>query len=133
MKYLLDTNTCIYYLNASHPKVVEHILRLGPAPLAVSSLTVAELYFGAARSARPEANRRRVAIFASELANLSFDSECAAHFGRVKAAAVESGRPVPDFDLAIAATALAQGRTVVTNDRHFALISGLALENWLAP
>jgi len=132
VKYLLDTNTCIYYLNGSHPKIVERILRLGPAPLAVSSLTVAELYFGAARSARSEANRRRVALFASELTNLLFDNECAAHFGRLKAGTVGSATPVPDFDLAIAATALAHGRTVVTNDRHFTLIAGLVLEDWLA-
>ncbi len=130
MSYLLDTSTCIYFLNESHPRVVERILAIGPGGLAISSLTLAELLFRAARSARPEANRTRLATFAREIGTFPFDDRCGEHFGRIKAALVDAGRPIPDFDVAIAATAFAHGAVLVSSDRHMAEITGLPLEDW---
>lgn len=130
MSYLLDTNVCIHYLNGENRDLVERILMAGPEPLAISTLSLAELHFGAARSARPEANRARVAAFVNELPTLSFDEACAEPFGRIKASLAALGRPIPDFDVAIAATAFASGRVLVTNDRHMKRIPGLLLEDW---
>jgi len=128
--FLLDTNTCIYYLNGSHEELTRRVLAAGPDQLAVSALTVAELRFGAARSSRPEANRERLVTFFRELSILPFDRLCGEHFGRLKADLLSRGRPVPDFDIGIAATALASGRTLVSADAHMEEIGELARENW---
>jgi tRNA(fMet)-specific endonuclease VapC len=128
--YLLDTNTCIYYLNATNPGLARRLLKAGPGALAISALTVGELHLGAARSSRREANRARLSTFFRELAVLSFDRLCGEHFGRLKANLLGRGRPIPDFDIAIAATAIANGCTLVSTDRHMEEIRGLVLENW---
>lgn len=130
MTYLLDTNACIYYLNGTHPVLIRRVLDAGPQDLAVSTITVAELYFGAARSSRPEANFQRVEAFVSELGVRAFDRKCAACFGTIKADLLVRGKPTPDFDIAIASTAMALGLVVVTSDRHLAHIPGLHIEDW---
>lgn len=130
MSYLLDTNTCIYYLNQSHPNVVARLSEAGSDGVAVSSLTVAELYFGAERSGRPQANRDRLGVFLREIRSLPFDDRCGERFGRLKAERLAAGRPVPDFDVAIAATALVHGLTLVSRDRHVTAVPGLAVEDW---
>lgn len=132
MSYLLDTNVCIDYLNGDDEELVERILAMGPEPLAISTLSLAELHFGAARSARPEANRERIAAFVREVPTLGFDDDCAEHFGRIKATLTASGQLIPDFDVAIAATALAHGRVLVSSDGHMRRIQGLPLEDWTA-
>ena len=131
MSYLLDTNVCIYYLNGDDQELVERILELGPEPLAISTLSLAELHFGAARSVRPGSNRGRIEALVRELRTLRFDDDSAEYFGRIKARLASSGELIPDFDIAIAATAFAHGRVVVSNDQHMARIPGLPVENWI--
>ena len=130
MRFLLDTNACIHFLNGTNDRLVRRILDAGPGKAAISSITLAELHFGAARSVRAEANLERVEAFADELASYPFDDDCAARFGRIKARLLAEGRPAPDFDLAIAAVAMTYGLTVVTADRHFAEVPGLAAVDW---
>ena len=132
MTYLLDTNVCIHYLNGDDGNLVERILALGPEPLAISTLSLGELLFGAVRSAHPEANRERIAAFVSELPTLGFDDACAEHFGRIKGSLAAEGQLIPDFDIAIAAMAFAHGRVMVSADQHMERIAGLALEDWTA-
>ena len=130
--FLLDTNTCIHYLNGAQPVLTRRVLTVGPDALAVSTLTVGELHFGAARSSRPEANRERLAVFFRELTLIPFDAACGERFGRIKAELADSGHPIPDFDVAIAATAMTTGRVLVSEDRrHMPRIPGLPLEHWL--
>jgi tRNA(fMet)-specific endonuclease VapC len=131
VKFLLDTNACIHFLNGTSDRLVQRILDAGPGKIATSSITLAELHFGAARSARAEVNLERVEAFADELASYPFDDDCAARFGGIKAQMFSAGRPTPDFDLAIAAVAMAHGLTVVTADRHFADVPGLASVDWM--
>lgn len=132
MRYLLDTNTCIYYLNAPVPTgLVERFQTLGPEALALSTITVAELAFGAERSSRAAANRRRVALFTAELRCLPFDERCAERFGGLKASVQAGGVSLADFDAAIAATAQVHGLTLVSHDRALLAIPGLDLEDWL--
>lgn len=130
MTFLLDTNTCIYYLNERHPQVTHRIVAAGPDRVAVSALTVGELHFGAQRSGRPEANRERLRVFLGEIRSIPFDDRCGERFGRLKADRLAAGRPIPDFDLAIAATAIAQGLTLVSSDRHLRTLPGVAVEDW---
>lgn len=128
--YLLDTNTCIYYLNATHPELVRRVLEASPGFLAISSLTVGELRLGAERSSRREANRARLSVFFRELSILPFDQLCGEQFGRLKAGLLRRGRPIPDFDIAIAATAVAKGCILVSTDAHMEEIPDLPLESW---
>lgn len=130
MTFLLDTNICIYYLNERHPEITRRMIAAGADRLAVSSLTVAELHFGAERSGRPEANKERLRVFLNELRSVPFDDECGEWFGRLKAERLEAGRSIPDFDLAIAATAMAHGLTLVSRDRHLRSLPGVAVEDW---
>lgn len=132
MTYLLDTTTCIHFLNERDPHLTERVRQAGPSRLSVSTATAAELFFGAARSARPEANRRRVRILLEEVELLPFDGECAEKFGRIKADLLAVGRPIPDFDIVIAATALANGLILVARDRHFQEVEALEREDWIS-
>lgn len=129
--FLLDTNTCIHYLNGTDAGLTRRVLAAGPDRLAVSALTAGELHFGAARSSRPRENRDRLAAFFRELAVIPFDAQCGAHFGRIKAELLGRGRPIPDFDVGIAATAAATGRTLVSTDAHMGEVPGLPLQDWL--
>lgn len=128
--FLLDTNTCIHYLNGSDAGLTRRVLAAGPELLAVSALSVGELQFGAERSSRPEANRKRLEVFFRELTVVPFDSLCGERFGRIKADLLGRGRPLPDFDIGIAATAAATGRTLVNGDGHMKEVPGLPLQNW---
>jgi tRNA(fMet)-specific endonuclease VapC len=130
VKFLLDTNACIHFLNGASDRLVQRILDAGPGNVAVSSITLAELHFGAARSGKSDSNLERVESFAEELVSYPFDDECAARFGRIKAEMLSAGRPTPDFDLAISAVAMAHGLTVITADRHFAEVPGLESADW---
>jgi tRNA(fMet)-specific endonuclease VapC len=110
MIYLLDTSICIYYLNRSHPSVVDRVAAEGPVHLAISALTLAELYFGADRSSRPAANRARLLVFSDELTVVPFDEPCSEQFGQLKTVLWKAGQTTSDFDIGIAATAIAPCR-----------------------
>ena len=129
-RYLLDTDSCIYYLNATSKELVNRILAAGPSRLSLSTLTLAELHFGAARSGRPSANAKRVDLFADELTLVPFSEKCAREFGRIKADLRVRGTPIGDIDIAIAASAVVTGHTIVSADRDFRRIHGLEVENW---
>lgn len=130
MTYLLDTNACIIYLNGTNDGLVKRLLSTPPRALAMSSLTFAELRFGAATSSRPRANQARVKAFAAELRCIPFDEACAARFGTLKASLWAAGTPIPDFDVGIAATALVHDRALVSADRHMRSVPDLMLEDW---
>ncbi len=101
--------------------------------LAVTSITVAELSHGAHKSARPEDNLARLDVLLSTVTILPFDEEAAYRFGVIKAGLEKAGRPLADLDLQIAAISLAHDIPLVThNQRHFARVPGLRLEDWMA-
>lgn len=130
MSFLLDTNACIHFLNGTYPQLTARAVDAGPDALKIATPSLAELSYGAARSARPNRNRARIRRMLQEIPVLPFDPSCAERFGVIKADLVGRGKRVPDFDIAIAATAFIHGATVVTDDRHFDWIPGLTLENW---
>lgn len=135
LHYLLDTDMCIYLLN-DDPNVKARVAQEGIETLAVAIPTVGELYFGAYNSTRVEANVARVRVFLSPPAPqvLLIDEPAADQFGHFKALLRREGRPIGDIDLLIAGVAMHHGLTVVTNNTtHFNRLSGLTLENWLAP
>ncbi len=131
MTHLLDTDICIYWLNG-RPEIREHALAIGITNLAISSITAAELYFGAYNSTRVAQNLGRAEQFVGAIAIIPPNIATLRKFGELKANLRRSGQPVADFDVIIASTAIAAQLTLVTNNtRHYERISDLALENWI--
>jgi len=134
LKYLLDTDMCIYLLNGNE-QVKARLAREGIDSIAVAIITVAELYFGAYNSTQKEKNLTRVRGFFSPPGPtvLSIDDAAAECFGKFKAELRQAGQPVGDLDLFIASVASTLGLTVVTNNtKHFERLPGISMDNWLA-
>lgn len=132
--FLLDTDTCIYLLKG-HPGIKERIRAVSFSHLAISSITVAELYYGAFASQQRERNLQRVIRFLARPRPklLTLDESIARMYGKLKSSLRQSGKPLADFDILIASTAIQTHATLVThNVRHFARIPGLKLEDWYA-
>ena len=131
MTYLLDTDTCIYWLKGVQ-SVREHLEAIGMDQIAISTITVGELYFGAYNSAKVAEDLTRAETFVKQLAVLPLNDAALKTFGQIKADLRKQGQVVADFDLLIASTALAEARILVTNNtRHYARIPGIQLENWI--
>src|SRR5512143_554384 len=134
MSYLLDTNACIAIINGRPPFVRAHLERVmaDGRGVAVSSIVAFKLRYGAAKSARKEANRQRLAAFlAGPLDMLVFDDEDAQAAGEVRAALQAGGTPIGAYDVLIAGQALRRGVTLVTaNVAEFARVAGLLWEDW---
>ena len=129
--YLLDTNACIRILNGSSGPLVARLRRQAPTEIRISSVTRAELLYGARRSARVADNLRVLAAFFVPFLSLPFDDACAEQYGALRATLSAAGRPIGPNDLLIAATALAHDLTLVTHNlREFARVTGLKLEDW---
>ncbi len=131
--WLLDTNICIYLIKRRPERVLQRLRALDIATVGVSSITVAELQYGVAKSTRPELNALALAALLAPLDVLPFDDAAAAVYGAVRAELERAGAPIGSMDLLIAAHALALGRTVVTNNtREFSRVTGLNVEDWAA-
>lgn len=131
MRYMLDTNICSYVLRERPPSVRKRFERAGAGNLAISTVVLAELYFGAARHPKGAAIRREIDDFASRLDVLPWDEAAADHYGEVRASLERKGTPIGAMDLMIAAHARSIGATLVTNDTsHFSKVSGMKLANW---
>ena len=137
MTYLLDTNACIAVINGRPASVRARLREALDAAAQVFVPTVAafELWYGVAKSSRPEVNAKRVeTFFAGPVSLLSFEEEDARAAGFVRAALEASGRPIGAYDLLIAGQALRHKLTLVTaNASEFRRIKGLMWENWARP
>ena len=131
MKYLLDTNICIYLINGNEI-LKKKICEIGLFSLSISNATLAELYFGAYNSQKVSANIKRIEAFKKNL-NVYSDSDISAEaFGRFKSKLRVQGKIVEDFDILIASIAHANECILVTNNPdHFERIDELEIENWL--
>ncbi len=116
MRFLLDTNVCVDFLNSRFPRVRKKLLSSTPGSVAVSSIAVAELRYGAEKSARPKENHGQVDFLLEDLRTLEFDLDAAAAYGRLRAALEVRGAPIGPNDLLIAAQALAHDLVLVTAD-----------------
>ena len=134
MKYLLDTNACIALINDKVPAVRSRLQKVLAADekVVISSVVAFELWYGVAKSARPEANARLVeTFFAGPVGLLSFEPEDAKVAGRVRADLESVGKPIGAYDLLIAAQALRHQMTLITaNGREFGRVKGLEWEDW---
>lgn len=131
MRFLLDTNVCVDFLNGRYSKVAKKLLGLPPDAVGVSSIAVAELRYGAEKSARPKENHGRLDLLLKDLRTLEFGSLAGAAYGRLRAALEERGTPIGPNDMLIAAQAMAHDLVLVSADvSEFARIEELRLENW---
>ncbi len=129
--WLLDTNICIYLIKQKPRHVLDRLRAVDVDKVAVSSITVAELEYGVAKSARPQQNAEALASLLAPLTVEPFDDAAAAAYGPVRAELERLGTPIGSLDLLIAAHAIRLDRTLVTNnEREFRRIVGLKVENW---
>ncbi len=131
MKYMLDTNICIFTIK-NKPEHVREAFNRHHGQLCVSSVSLMELIYGAERSASPERNLAVVEGFAARLEVLSYDEIAATHTGQLRAELARSGTPIGPYDQLIAGHARSRGLIVVTNNRReFDRVAGLRVEDWI--
>jgi tRNA(fMet)-specific endonuclease VapC len=137
VSYLLDTNACIALINGAPASVRSRFQKLidGGEQICVSAVVTFELWYGIAKSARPEVNARRVEVFlAGPVTFVPFDDEDARVAGSIRALLERSGKPIGAYDLLIAGQALARHLTLVTaNVSEFSRVKGLVWQDWANP
>lgn len=132
IRHLLDTNICIDLVRRRAPRVVARLRRRRIGTVGISSITLAELHFGVAKSSDPPRNLIALAHFCAPLEVCPFEHDAASAYGPVRARLERAGTPIGPLDTLIAAHALALDVTLVTgNEREFARVPGLKVENWL--
>ncbi len=132
--YLLDTNICIYAMKGMYPPIRQRLLSIRPENIFVSSVTVGELEYGAAKSRWGDRTREIMRSFLANFEILPFDGDDAVHFGRFRALLATAGTPVGAYDVMIAAQGVARNLIVVThNTKEFSRIPGLTVEDWTLP
>lgn len=131
MKYLLDTNTCIRFINGRAPNIRTHLLAVGDQAIAMSAIVKAEMYAGSAKSQTPVRSRATQDEFFRRFVSLPFGDATAQIYGDIRAHLEKQGTPIGGNDLLIAATALTYDLILVThNTREFGRIPNLKLEDW---
>ncbi|MDM8515894.1 type II toxin-antitoxin system VapC family toxin [Desulfobacterales bacterium HSG16] len=131
MKYLLDTNICIKYLNGTSDSIRNQIERNHPENIAVCSVVKAELFYGSMKSEYPERNLQKQKQFLNRFVSYPFDDGAAEKYGSIRSTLEKSGTPIGPNDLMIAAIALEQNAILVThNVREFNRVEKLLLEDW---
>jgi tRNA(fMet)-specific endonuclease VapC len=131
MKYLLDTNICIYIMNKRPKKVINKFKHLAVGEAGLSSITVSELQYGVAKSNQRELNRQRLNEFSTPLEILTYDESAAEAYGDIRIQLEKSGLPIGPLDTLIAAHALSRSLILVTNNEtEFKRVENLKVENW---
>ncbi|MGU9851427.1 type II toxin-antitoxin system tRNA(fMet)-specific endonuclease VapC [Pseudomonas koreensis] len=133
IKYMLDTNICIFTIK-NKPQIVRESFNRHSGQLCISAITLMELIYGAEKSAAPERNLSVVEGFVARLEVLAFDNDAAAQAGMIRSELAKAGTPIGPYDQMIAGHARSQGLIVVTNNvREFERVSGLRIEDWVHP
>lgn len=132
MKYMLDTNICIYAIKKKPESVLERLRSELDSGICISSVTLAELRFGAEKSLYPERNTVALSQFLVPLNVLPFDDTAAVEYGRICAFLQRKGTLIGTMDMLIAAHAKTVGIPLVTNNtKEFERVPDLLLENWV--
>jgi len=130
MKFLLDTDTCIFALK-QHETVIGRLLATARENVVVSVITEAELRTGAAKSSSPLKTLHKIESFLRPIALIDFTSDDAIAYAAVRAKLERTGTPIGPLDTLIAAQAVARKLTIVSNnEREFRRVAGLVIENW---
>jgi tRNA(fMet)-specific endonuclease VapC len=131
LKYMLDTNICIY-VNKNRPPEIREAFNRHADQICISSVTWGELVYGAEHSAKPEENLSVIEGMSARLEVLAFETHDANHFGQIRSELYRVGNPIGPYDMMIAGHARARGLVLVTNNlREFERVPGLRTENWV--
>ncbi|OGI06119.1 MAG: hypothetical protein A2Y40_02525 [Candidatus Margulisbacteria bacterium GWF2_35_9] len=132
MRYLLDTNICIYIINKKPKHVYDEFVKYEIGDLYISSITTSELYYGIEKSKNRIKNFHALNKFLSPFSIIPYDNDDAIMYGKVRASLEKKGNIIGALDLMIAAQALEKGFTVVTNnEKEFSRVNKLKVENWI--
>lgn len=131
MKFMLDTNTCIYIIKRKPPKVLKHFKAYSVGEIGISSITLSELRFGVAKSQYIQKNNEALDDFILPLEVADFDDRAAKAYGEVRAVLEKTGNLIGSMNMLIGAHALSLSATLVTNNtKEFKRIKGLKLIDW---
>ncbi len=131
MRYMLDTNICIYLIKNKPECVLKRLKEHEYSEICISSVTYAELVHGVEKSQAVEKNRLALAILLANIEIMNFDTLAAEEYGKIRADLEKAGTPIGPMDMMIAGHAKSLGYTIVTNNtKEFMRVSGLLIENW---
>ena len=131
MKYLIDTNICIYIINKRPAAVIKKFKQFQLGKIGISTITVSELQYGVAKSTYRKKNEVRLEEFLAPLEILTYDQTAARVYGDIRFQLEKRGRLIGPLDLLIAAHAISQNLVLITNnDKEFKRIKKLQIENW---
>ncbi len=133
MKYLLDTNICIALIRQKPAALIQRLTSLQPGDAGISSITLAELFHGVEKSARPEQNMSALEQFLLPLDLADFDQDSALAYGKIRADLEHTGQLIGSMDILIAAHAVSLDAIMVTNNvKEFQRVKGLFVEDWIS-
>lgn len=132
MRYMLDTNICIYAIKNKPEKVLEHLKKHEPEDICISSITYSELVYGVEKSKSKEKNRLALILLLSNIEIMNYDTNASESYGKIRADLEDKGTPIGPLDTMIAAHAHSLNYTLVTNNtKEFKRIKNLKIENWV--
>lgn len=130
--YIVDSNTCIYFMNGKYPSVRDKFLSISPKDIKISSVVKAELLLGAFKSQTRDQTTKKVEKFLKPFDIVDFSDKMAYDYAEIRAALEKSGNPIGANDLLIAATALHKNAILVTHNLdEFSRVQGLKIEDWV--
>jgi len=131
MKYLIDTNICIYIMNKRPAVVIKKFKQFELGDVGISTITVSELQYGVAKSIHRKENQQRLEQFMAPFEILAYDEMAAKAYGDIRFHLEKCSQPIGPLDVLIAAHALSKNLILVTNnDKEFKRIKNLQVENW---
>lgn len=132
VRYLLDTNICIYLIKKHPPEVLAKFRQVQLKQLHIPSIAVFELYYGIEKNSSQQRNLSALENFIAPLTVVDFTQEAAKKAAKIRSVLEKQGTPIGVYDLQIAAIALAENMTLLTNNtREFERVKGLKFENWV--
>ncbi|MFH1981736.1 MAG: type II toxin-antitoxin system VapC family toxin [Pseudomonadota bacterium] len=133
MKYMLDTNICIYLIKQKPAVVLERFRQTDISEISISSITLSELFYGVSKSSKPEQNLMALTQFAAPLEIMPFGGEAAQYYGDLRTHLEIQGTPIGSLDMLIAAHAISLSSTLITNnEKEFNRVPNLKIENWVS-
>jgi len=132
MKYMLDTNICIYIIKRKPVDVLERFKQTDISQISISSITLSELFYGVSKSSKPEQNLMALTQFVAPLEILPYGDEAAQYYGELRTHLEKQGTPIGSLDMLLAAHALSIDCTLITNnEKEFIRVPHLKVDNWL--
>jgi tRNA(fMet)-specific endonuclease VapC len=132
MKYMLDTNICIYLIKKKPISVFEKFKQLSPGDICISSITLSELCYGVEKSKKKEKNLNALYQFIIPLGISDFDYNAAFEYGMIRTELENNGKLIGPMDILIASHARSLNMTLVTNnEKEFKRVENLRVENWI--